>query len=97
MKHLLYNLYILVVALLISTGCNRNPKNGIRTVTICSTTDLHGAYFDSYYNEEARLCWRMFLLILNNLRKRVSKPVLIDVEIICKVIMRPIIAIILIR
>ena len=45
MKRLFYFLNILAVAILLSAGCGRTPKDGIHTVTVCSTTDLHGAYF----------------------------------------------------
>jgi len=80
MRHLFCFLNILAVALLISAGCNRIPKNGIHTVTICSTTDLHGAYFDSYYNEEARLASLANVsAYIKQLRKKGIKPVLIDV------------------
>jgi len=80
MKRLFYFLNILAVAILLSAGCGRTPKDGIHTVTVCSTTDLHGAYFDSYYNEEARLASLANVsTYIKQLRTKGIKPVLIDV------------------
>ncbi len=80
MKRLLNFLTISAIAILILTSCSRTPKNGIYNVTICSTTDLHGAYFDSYYNKEARLSSLANVsTYIKQLRTKGIKPVLIDV------------------
>ncbi|NLB66980.1 MAG: bifunctional metallophosphatase/5'-nucleotidase [Bacteroidales bacterium] len=80
MKRLLNFFIIPTIAILIATGCNRTPKNGIHSITVCSTTDLHGAYFDSYYNEEARLASLANVsTYVKQLRIKGIKPVLIDV------------------
>ena len=42
MKRILYFFPLLAVALLITSGCNHAPKDGIHTITVCTTTDLHG-------------------------------------------------------
>ncbi|NLX40330.1 MAG: bifunctional metallophosphatase/5'-nucleotidase [Bacteroidales bacterium] len=80
MKRLLNFLIIPAIAIFIATGCNRTPKNGFYSITVCSTTDLHGAYFDSYYNEEARLASLANVsTYVKQLRTKGIKPVLIDV------------------
>lgn len=78
MKRLLYFFSILII--IIATGCSRTPKDGTHTITICTTTDLHGAYFDSLYNEEARLSSLANVsTYIKQLRSKGIKPVLIDV------------------
>jgi 2',3'-cyclic-nucleotide 2'-phosphodiesterase/3'-nucleotidase len=80
MKRILYFFPLLAVALLITSGCNHAPKDGIHTITVCTTTDLHGVYFDSTYNEEARLASLANVSsYIKQLRKEGIKPVLIDV------------------
>jgi 2',3'-cyclic-nucleotide 2'-phosphodiesterase/3'-nucleotidase len=80
MKRLLCFLNISLVVILIATGCSNTPKDGIHTITVCSTTDLHGAYLDSLYNGEARpASLANVSTYVNKLREEGMKPVLIDV------------------
>ena len=40
---------ILLITLLAATGCRRGPSDGIHSLRILTTNDIHGTYFDSLY------------------------------------------------
>ena len=64
-------------ALCLFAGCG--PRDGIYNVTICETTDIHGAYFDSTYDgKAARSSMANVASYLRKLRAEDETVVLID-------------------
>jgi len=63
------------------TGCSGKPANGEHKITICATTDIHGAYFDKDYKsgEQNSTSLAKVSSYLKGLRGEGAKPVLIDV------------------
>ena len=67
-----------LISLISSKG---SLKDGEYTVTVCATTDVHGAYFDSTYVEgvAARTSLANVAAYLKELRAEGVRPVLVDV------------------
>lgn len=61
------------------TGCSGKPANGEHTITICATTDIHGAYFDcSYDGEPNRTSLSKVSSYIRKIREEGVRPILID-------------------
>lgn len=61
------------------SGRSGKPSNGEHKITVCATTDIHGAYFDSDYDgEPTRSSLSKVSSYLRQIRKDGVKPVLID-------------------
>lgn len=70
-----------ISALLIIAAACSGPKDGIHKITVCATTDIHGAYFDSTYVGEAsnKTSMANVSTYVKNLRAEGVNPVLVDV------------------
>jgi 5''-nucleotidase/2'',3''-cyclic phosphodiesterase and related esterases len=68
------------LAIVFSAACT-GPKDGMHKIVVCTTTDIHGAYFDSTYvgDQANRTSMANVSTYVKNMRADGINPVLIDV------------------
>lgn len=75
--------FIITAILLSSVSCSQSRKleDGTYTVTVCATTDVHGAYFDSTYYGGKTNATSMSKVssYIKSLREKGIDPILVDV------------------